>query len=156
MCAITTGDARIHYYFAAKGDLGAALTNRYTAHYALYLDGLLAQRLDPVTCLQRYCDMFAQTLRNDNRMCLAGILSAEHNELPEEVRTEVVKFGDMNVDWLARVLGMIGTAGPAALRTRAMAICAAVSGAQLIAHSRGDVGVFNDMIASYRASGLIP
>src|SRR5438045_2089211 len=75
--------ASIHYYYATKGELGAALANRYTAHYAEYFDGLLAQGLDPETCMARYTDVFADTLRNENRMCLAGILSAERNELPD-------------------------------------------------------------------------
>ena len=35
--------ASIHYYFATKGELGAALASRYTAHYAEYFDGLLAE-----------------------------------------------------------------------------------------------------------------
>jgi TetR/AcrR family transcriptional regulator, transcriptional repressor for nem operon len=60
-------------------------------NYAEYFEGLLAEGLDPETCLSRYIDVFADTLRNENRMCLAGILSAERNELPDDVRTEVVK-----------------------------------------------------------------
>jgi hypothetical protein len=45
---------------------GGALASRYTAHYAEY-DGLLAQELDLETCMARYTDVFADTLRNDNR-----------------------------------------------------------------------------------------
>ncbi len=148
--------ASIHYYFATKGELGGALAHRYTADYATYLDGLLAEGLDAETCLARYTEMFADTLRNDNRMCLAGILSAERNELPEEVRAEVVKFGEMNERWIARVLAMRGSAAPEELRRRACAIFAAVSGAQLVAHSRGDVSVYEEIVAAYRANGLIP
>jgi TetR/AcrR family transcriptional repressor of nem operon len=148
--------ASIHYYFATKGELGGALASRYTAYHAEYLDGLLAQGLDPATCMVRYTDMFADTLRNDNRMCLAGILSAERNELPDEVRTEVVKFGEMNELWIARVLAMRKSAKPRETRRWARAIFAAVSGAQLIAHSRGDVSVYEEIVASYRANGLIP
>src|ERR1700761_9800404 len=65
--------ASIHYYFATKGELGAALVDRYTAHFAAYFNGLLAEGLDPETCFTRYTDVFADTLRNENRMCLAGI-----------------------------------------------------------------------------------
>ena len=148
--------ASIHYYFATKGELGSALASRYTAHYADYLDGLLAQGHDRETCMARYTDMFADTLRNDNRMCLAGILAAERNELPDEVRTEVVKFGEMNAHWIARVLAMRQAAEPEEARRRARAIFAAVSGAQLIAHSRGDVSVYEEIVATYRANGLIP
>jgi dienelactone hydrolase len=48
--------ASIHYYFATKGELGAALASRYTAYYAEYFDGLLAEGLDPETCMARYTD----------------------------------------------------------------------------------------------------
>jgi TetR/AcrR family transcriptional repressor of nem operon len=89
-------------------------------------------------------------------MCLAGILSAERNELPDDVRTEVVKWGEMNEHWIARVLTMIKSRKPEEIPRRARAIFAAVSGAQLIAHSRGDVSVYEEIIATYRASGFIP
>jgi TetR/AcrR family transcriptional regulator, transcriptional repressor for nem operon len=148
--------ASIHYYFPSKGELGAALASRYTKHYAEYFDGLLEQGLDTQTCMARYTNVFADTLRNENRMCLAGILSAERNELPDEVRTEVVKWGDMNERWIARVLAMRNSPKPKEIPGRARAIFAAVSGAQLIAHSRGDVSVYEEIIAAYRASGLIP
>ena len=148
--------ASIHYYFATKGELGGALAGRYTADYTDFLDGLLEQGLDYEACMRRYTDMWADTLRNGNRMCLAGILSAERNELPDEVRAEMVTFGEMNERWLARVLMMRTSADPEESRRRAGAIYAAVSGAQLIAHGRGDVGVYEAFVATYRETGLIP
>ena len=148
--------ASIHYYFRAKGDLGSAVVSRYAAHYAEYFDGLLERGLDLVTCMARYTDVFADTLRNGNRMCLAGILAAERNDLPDEIRIEVVRWGEMNERWIARVLTMDRSAKAKDLQHRARAIFAAVSGAQLIAHSRGDVSFYEDIIATYRASGLIP
>jgi TetR/AcrR family transcriptional repressor of nem operon len=148
--------ASIHHYFPTKGELGGALADRYTSDFAAYLDGLLADGLDPHTCLLRYTDVFRDTLRNDNRMCLAGILAAEHKELPDEVRSEVVKFGVMNENWIARVLARAGAANPEQTRHRARAIFAAVEGAQLVARSRGDVSVYEEIVTTYRGSGLIP
>jgi TetR/AcrR family transcriptional regulator, transcriptional repressor for nem operon len=148
--------ASIHHYFPTKGELGGALADRYTSDFAAYLDGLLAEGLDAQACLARYTDVFRDTLRNDNRMCLAGIMAAEHRELPEEVRTEVVKFGAMNEGWIARVLATAGVVDAEVVRQRARAIFAAVEGAQLVARSRGDVSVYEEIIATYRASGLIP
>jgi TetR/AcrR family transcriptional repressor of nem operon len=148
--------ASIHYYFATKGELGAALVSRYTAFHAEIMEALLAESVDPKTCLARYTDVFRDTLRNGNRMCLAGILAAERNDLPDEVRSEVVKWGEMNENWIARVLAKLETADPQAIKRRARAIFAAVSGAQLTAHSRGDVSVFEEIVAAYRESGFIP
>jgi TetR/AcrR family transcriptional repressor of nem operon len=148
--------ASIHYYFATKGELGAALVRRYTAHYAKHMDALLAQDLDLPTRMARYTDVFADTLRNGNRMCLAGILAAERNDVPEEVRIEVVEWGEMNERWIARALAAGERDDAADFWARARAIFAAVSGAQLVAHSRNDVGVYEEIMATYRASGLIP
>ncbi|WP_366143013.1 TetR/AcrR family transcriptional regulator [Tardiphaga sp.] len=148
--------ASIHYYFATKGELGSAITSRYTSHFAQYFEELLTQGQDLKTCMARYTDVFANTLRNGNRMCLAGILSAERNELPDDVRSEVVKWGEMNERWIARVLMLDARAKPDETARRARAIFAAVSGAQLIAHSRGDVSVFEEIISAYRVSGLLP
>ena len=64
-------------------------------------------------------------------MCLAGILSAERNELPDDVRTEVVEWGEMNEQWIARALTMLKSGKPEEMPCRARAIFAAVQGAQL-------------------------
>jgi TetR/AcrR family transcriptional repressor of nem operon len=148
--------ASIHYYFATKGDLGAALANRYTAHYGAVLEDLLTQGLDVKTCMARYTEVFADTLRADNRLCLAGMLGAERNQLPEEVQAEVVKYGIMNERWLARVLALRAPSEPEENERQARAIYAAVQGAQLIAHTRADVSLYEEIIATYRANGLIP
>jgi TetR/AcrR family transcriptional repressor of nem operon len=148
--------ASIHYYFATKGELGGALADRYTSDFAQYLNGLLADGLDPQTCLVRYTDVFRDTLRNDNRMCLAGIMAAEHKEVPEEVRTEVVTFGTMNENWIAQVLAKTGIVDPGEAARRARAIFAAIEGAQLVARSRSDVSVYEELVATYRENGLIP
>jgi TetR/AcrR family transcriptional repressor of nem operon len=150
--------ASIHYYFPTKGELGGALAQQYTSDFADYLDGLLAQSLDQDACIRKYTDVFRNTLLNENRMCLGGIMAAEHKELPVEVRAEVVKFGEMNVRWLAQVLSLGKGARVAAeaIRRRALAIFAAIEGAQLVARSRGDVTVYDGIVEAYRAGVLLP
>jgi TetR/AcrR family transcriptional regulator, transcriptional repressor for nem operon len=148
--------ASIHHYFPTKGELGGALAERYTFDFKEYLDGLLADGLDQETCIRRYTDVFGQTLRNDNRMCLAGIMAAEHKELPDEVRTEVVKFGQMNVDWIAKVLSLGKNIEAEVVQRRALAIFAAVQGAQLVARSRGDVAIYDAIVETYRMGMLLP
>ena len=148
--------ASIHHYFPTKGELGGALANRYTSDFAEYLDGLLADGLGQETCMRKYTDVFGETVRNDNRMCLCGIMAAEHKELPEEVRTEVVKFGEMNVEWIAKVLSLSKTIEESAIKHRALAIFAAVQGAQLVARSRGDAAIYEAIVVTYRAGGLLP
>jgi TetR/AcrR family transcriptional repressor of nem operon len=147
--------ASIHHYFPTKGELGGALAERYRIDFKEYLDGLLAEGLDQTTCLRKYTDVFGETLRNENRMCLAGIMAAEHKELPEEVRAAVVRFGEMNVDWIAKVLST-GKDEDEAIQRRALAIFAAVQGAQLVARSRGNAAVYDEVVQAYREGGLLP
>lgn len=150
--------ASIHHYFRSKGELGAALADRYTADLAAYLEGLLEQGLDRESCMGKYTDIFRNTLLNENRMCMAGILAAEHKELPDEVRAGVVAYGEMNVRWLMKVLSLGPDAGTdmVAIEQRARAIYAAIQGAQLISRSRGDIAIYDTVIDSYRDAGLLP
>src|SRR5258708_20396584 len=150
--------ASIHHYFPTKGELGGALAKRYTSDFAEYLDGLLAEGLDQETCIRKYTDVVRNTLLNENRMCLGGIMAAEHRELPVEVRAEVVKFSEMNVRWLIKVLSLGKSARVAtkATQRRALAIFAAIEGAQLVARSRGDVSAYDEIVEAYRAAGLLP
>jgi TetR/AcrR family transcriptional repressor of nem operon len=132
------------------------LAKRYTSDFLEYLDGLLADGLDQKTCVRKYTEVFGHTVRNDNRMCLGGIMAAEFRELPEEVRIEVAKFGEMNVDWLVKVLSLGESGGGDAVKGQALAIFAAVEGAQLIARSRHDPKVYDAIIKTYRKSALLP
>jgi TetR/AcrR family transcriptional repressor of nem operon len=150
--------ASIHHYFPTKGELGGVLAERYTADFSAYLEGLLAEGLGREACVRKYTEVFRDTLRNENRMCLGGIMAAEHKELPDEVRAQVVKFSEMNVGWLAKALSLGD--GPAVhpdtTRRRALAIFAAIEGAQLVARSRDDVTVYEDIVETYRTAGLLP
>jgi TetR/AcrR family transcriptional repressor of nem operon len=154
--AVGIKSASIHYHFPTKGDLGGALAHQYTADFAAYLDGLLVAALDQDDCIRKYTDVFRNTLLNENRMCLGGIMAAEHKELPIEVRAEVVKFSEMNVDWLVKVLSLGGKTATEAIRQRALAIFAAIEGAQLVARSRDDVSAYDEIVAAYRTAGLLP
>jgi TetR/AcrR family transcriptional repressor of nem operon len=90
-------------------------------------------------------------------MCLSGIMSAELDDLPEEVRREIDRFPRMNIAWIARVLvTTMPSASEEERNARAMAIYAAIAGAQLIARGRNDISVYDRTIETYRMSGLIP
>lgn len=149
--------ASVHYHFPTKGDLGAALARRYTEEGAAFLAELLAASEDATWCLDRYTGIFRSALANDDRMRLCGIMSAELDDLPIEVRAEVDRFAAMNVDWLARVLARAKPlASEQDLQEQAMAIFAAIEGAQLVARGCRDIGVHDRTIRAYRSTGLIP
>jgi TetR/AcrR family transcriptional repressor of nem operon len=149
--------ASVHYHFPTKADLGAALARRYTEEGSAYLEDLLARSSDPAWCLARYVEVFRAALANENRMCLCGIMSAELDDLPAEVRQEVDGFTRMNVAWLMRVLALAQPkATEKAREDRAVAIFAAIEGAQLVARGSRDITVYDRAIQAYRSTGLIP
>ncbi|MCJ2048855.1 TetR/AcrR family transcriptional regulator [Methylobacterium sp. J-070] len=148
--------ASIYHHFASKADLGAAVARRYWEDTAAELEAMLAETSDPVRCLRLYPDTFRRSLVDGNRLCLCSFMSAEHANLPEGVRREAQGFADVNIAWLGKVLALAGLVEPRDSEARARAIFAAVSGAQLYARSRSDVGQFDALIESYRASGLLP
>jgi len=147
--------ASIYHHFPSKADLGAAVAKRYWEDTRKDLDALLATTGDPKKALQAYPGLFRRSLEANNRMCLCGFMAAEYDDLPDAVKTEVQAFADVNVAWLAKMLAAASV--PKNQREKkARAIFAAVGGAQLLARSRADVGLFDEMIDSFRKSGLIP
>lgn len=148
--------ASIYYHFPSKADLGATVAMRYWEDTAAALEAMLAEASDPLSCLHQYPDIFRKSLENDNRLCLGSFLGAEYDDLPEEVKKEVQSFADVNVAWLSRVLSAATVVSSEESESRARAIYAAVAGAQLMARSRSDIALYDALIESYRAAGLLP
>ncbi|MCW4592397.1 TetR/AcrR family transcriptional regulator [Gluconacetobacter entanii] len=146
--------ASIYYYFPSKADLGAAVARRYWEDTKATLDAMRAETPDPRLCLRRYPEMFRRSLESGNRLCLCSFMSAEYEDLPEAVKREVRTFIDINVAWLDTVLSAIDQVSPQNTG-RARAIFAAVSGAQLMARSRADIALFDEVIDNYYRTGLL-
>ncbi|WP_375203886.1 TetR/AcrR family transcriptional regulator [Hyphococcus sp.] len=155
--AVGVKSASVHYHFPTKADLGAELARRYREEAEATLESISASSADPARRLRNYVGVFRLALENNNRMCMCGLMAAEVDDLPDAVKAEVKLFGDVNAAWLAKTLGEASEGRSSkANRRRALAVFAAVSGAQLIARGRGDVAVYDDIVNAYRASGLIP
>jgi TetR/AcrR family transcriptional repressor of nem operon len=148
--------ASLYHHFPSKADLGAAVARRYWQDTEAHLESMLAEAPDPAACLRRYPSIFRKALESGNRMCLCSFMAAEHDDLPEAVKREVQAFGDVNIGWLSRVLTAAAVVAPEESEQRARAIFAAVAGAQLMARSRSDVSLYDALIDSYRAAGLLP
>jgi TetR/AcrR family transcriptional regulator, transcriptional repressor for nem operon len=148
--------ASIYHHFPSKADLAAAVAKRYWQDSAAVLEGLWTESSDPLHCLREYPNTFRKSLESDNRMCLCSFMAAEFDDLPEAVKKEVQTFADVNVAWLSRVLSAAAVVSSEESERRARAIFAAVAGAQLMARSRSDISLFDALIESYRAAGLLP
>lgn len=148
--------ASIYHHFTNKADLGAAVARRYWEDSSAVLEALLAESPDPLHCLHRYPETFRKALESANRICLCSFMAAESDDLPEGVMKEVRTFAEAHIAWLSKVLSAANVVRPEESEQRARAIFAAVAGAQLIARSRSDISVYDALIESYRAAGLLP
>jgi TetR/AcrR family transcriptional repressor of nem operon len=148
--------ASIYYHFPSKAALAAAVARRYWEDSLAELNAMQEAENDPIACLRMYPDTFRRSLENDNRMCLCSYMAAEYDDLPEEVKSEVKTFADVNVSWLSKLLVATGKVRTEESAGRARSIYAAVVGAQLMARSRSDISLYDSLITDYRSVGLLP
>ena len=95
--------AAMHYHFATKAELGAALMARYHERFSDSLHQLDVDLEESGAKLHGYVDLYVGVLRAD-RMCLCGMLAAEFATLPAIVQGAVLQFLESNETWLASVL----------------------------------------------------
>ena len=148
--------ASIYHHFPSKSSLAEAVARRYWEDAAAGLETFLAESSGSLDALRRYPETFRWALENENRMCLSGFMAAEFDDLPDAVKKEVQAFADVNVAWLKKVISSAKVVSTKDSEGRARAIFAAVGGAQLMARSRSDIALYDALIESYRAAGLLP
>ncbi|MBO9769453.1 MULTISPECIES: TetR/AcrR family transcriptional regulator [Xanthomonas] len=148
--------ASLYHHFPSKADLAAAVAKRYWEDSAATLDALSAETKEPMKALRRYPETFRRSLENGNRICLCSFMAAEYDDLPDIVKDEVQAFADVNIAWLSKMLVAAEVVGAKDAKKRARAIFAAIGGAQLMARGRSDIKLFDALIESYQASGLLP
>lgn len=96
--------ASVHYHFPGKADLCAAMIRRYTDRVMATLPGPLDRSSEPDDLLQTYVHAYGRVLRDDKMMCLCGMFGAQIAYLPDNVKAEVKRFFELNIDWLERLL----------------------------------------------------
>ncbi|TCL64124.1 TetR/AcrR family transcriptional regulator [Rhizobium sp. BK251] len=148
--------ASLYYHFPSKADLASAVAKRYWEDSSADLDRIWSENSDPAELLRYFPVTFRRALEDENRMCLCSFMGAEYDDLPDLVKREVQTFADVNVAWLKKALLATGVVEADASEARANAIFAAVAGAQLTARSRADIALYDTLIESYRAAGLLP
>jgi TetR/AcrR family transcriptional repressor of nem operon len=137
--------AALHYHFPGKAELGQALVERYATRFAAALAALDAAAPDAATRLRGYVDLYTDVLSAD-RMCLCGMLAAEHRTLPEPLQQAVCDFFAAHTAWLRTVLEEGCADGslhcPGTAEATASVVLGALEGAMLIARLDGDVSRF--------------
>jgi TetR/AcrR family transcriptional repressor of nem operon len=152
---LTLTKASLHYHFPSKAELGEALIVRYAQRFADALAAIDARIAGAPAKLDAYAGLYADVLR-ERRMCLCGMLAAEHETLAAPIREAVIAFLDDNEDWLGRVLeegrqdGSLRFGGSA--RETATSIVGGLEGAMLVARPYGDLERFQTAAARLLAA----
>ncbi len=137
--------ASLHYHFAGKAELGLALVERYAERFGAALVEIEDRCDDAPARLSSYARIYADVLRG-GRMCLCGMLAAEHETLPEPMRAAVGGFFERNEAWLADVLGEGRADGSLRFEgsadEAARVLIGGLEGAMLLARARGGVARF--------------
>lgn len=131
--------AAVHYHFPSKADLGVALVERFRTRYRLWMED--AAGLPAGQQLAGYFAIHRRFLERGSRVCPGGVLQAELNAVPPEVRTAVEGMAREVQDWLVGVLeagreaGEVRFEGPAV--AMAAVVASTVQGALQIARTLG-------------------
>ncbi|WP_347557649.1 TetR/AcrR family transcriptional regulator [Robbsia sp. KACC 23696] len=93
----------IHYYFPAKDDLVLEAVHEYSRD-TLGAVQAIDSDLPADVKLASYTKLFGKILGNGDQICLCGMLAADIETLPPEIRAAVQAFFKSNEAWLAKVL----------------------------------------------------
>jgi TetR/AcrR family transcriptional regulator, transcriptional repressor for nem operon len=137
--------ASLHYHYPGKAELGEALIARYAERFAESLAAIDDDAGTPSAKLDAYANLYADVLRG-RRMCLCGMLAAEYETLPDQIRQAVVAFFDDNEAWLEGVLEQGRADGglrfEASAKDTARMIISGLEGAMLVARPYSDAARF--------------
>lgn len=139
--------ASVHYHFPTKADLGAELAKQYTDAFmdalgdpkAIYEAGN-----DPILT---FSTLFKNSLYQDKKMCLCGLLGAEFEILPELVRSEIKRFFIKNIAWLEQAYACNEQLNDLSVTQLAMQTVSLLEGAMMISIVSEDNSLFDKAIA---------
>lgn len=148
--------ASIHYHFASKADLGAAVVERYAGRFQSALEQLAAdQTRDTPSMLNLYFGPYLEFAESPDKVCLCGALAGELMVLPPAMRARVEAFFVAHQAWLKKTLergvkrGEFKLSADAGKTSRL--VFGALQGALMVKRTTGDISQVFDVIAALKA-----
>jgi len=148
--------ASLHYHFATKAALGAAIAVRHGARVGAalqHIDGLdisIWQRLD------LFFEPFLMLAKSCNLMCVGGVLAAESSTLPVSMQTHMGAFFTRIHAWLTQTLEAGRADGHLTFdvdpAVKANTIIATLEGLILISKAHSSTDFIDPVIADIKAS----
>ena len=110
------------------------------------LDIHIEKKTDPIAT---YVEVFRNALVVEQQMCLCGLLGAETDGLPDEIKQETSAFFEQNIDWLTRAFELTKATNKIEAKQRAVQLLCALEGALLVSKSRNDDTIFETVVAPF-------
>ena len=155
---IGVSKASLHHHFPTKSDLGLQLIVRFTDMFRGALQQIDEHHKSGLIKLREYARLFEGSLE-ENKMCLCGMLAAEHETLVEPMQAAINDYFKGHEKWIEAVLksgkknGELAYDGSA--RKHAHLIVSNLQGALMIAKSKRSkehmTVVASQLIEIYRA-----
>lgn len=139
--------ASLHYHFASKEDMGIALIMDYELAYEKWTKKVSS--LSAKEKLEQMLNVFCKMGLDHNKICPAGVLSADFNTLPENMKEYLVQFHHTQRSWMIQTLkqGVKEKSFRKNLNIEATAdlfLCSIQGGLQ-VARLRGEIESFKKM-----------
>lgn len=148
--------ASVHYHFPNKADLGEAVIDAYLAKMqsvAAPLEDMKSTQF--AAALEDFLSMFTSVAEQGDKVCLAGILGAEFETLPEPVQQKVRAFYGAGRNWLAALLAAGRDAGVFSFEgdpgDRAWSLFSMLEGALIIRRAMKDEAALDAAVSEVRA-----
>jgi TetR/AcrR family transcriptional repressor of nem operon len=143
--------ASVHHHFPAKGDLGAALLERHVERLAERLAETAQGARTGGEALRGIVALHREELGGGEYLGLLTALAAERAALPEAMQARLREAVRNVTDWLEDMFRRgrqdRSIAVPGDFASEAQAALAQLTGAQIVAHARGDALAFDSAIA---------
>ncbi|MFT5706089.1 MAG: TetR/AcrR family transcriptional repressor of nem operon, partial [Oceanospirillaceae bacterium] len=103
------------------------------------------------SCINLYINAFKAALKKDNQMCLCGLLGAQSDALPEQVKLEIKRFFELNIYWLQQAYIEERNMTIVMAKIKATQLLASLEGMMILAKVLNDSSVFDSLIAEEQA-----
>lgn len=92
----------VHYYFPSKEALGIALIEDYTQALRQFFSVLEAEQAQsPEDRIRAFCQLFEETAKSGDKVCLAGMLASDFQTLGEPLQQALRQFFSTVEGWLS-------------------------------------------------------
>jgi len=143
--SVGISSASVHHHYRTKEDLGIAVTARYTERFIAVLNEEAENNSSPNKLLNMYIKLFRNSLVEDGRMCLCGMLGAEIGSLPKSVANEAKNFFEKNIEWLTSIFKLANATSSTQAKLKAKVLLATLEGAMILARTNENNKLFDEI-----------